>query len=82
MQSRWRGVLCGRDQQTRLSYILNIYELIRMTFNNQANADNFMSLKNHNGQFFGRRPLDLLLEGSIEKIRDTYRHIDDSIFGR
>lgn len=66
----------SRDQQTRLSYILNIYRLIRMTFNNQANVDNFMSLKNHNGQFYGRRPLDLLLEGSIENIRDTYRHID------
>ncbi len=72
----------SRDQQTRLSYILNIYQLIRMAFNNQANVDNFMSLKNYNGQFKGRRPLDLLLEGSIENIRDTYRHIEDNIFGR
>lgn len=72
----------SRDQQTRLSYILNIYRLIRMAFNNQANVDNFMSLENHNGQFNGRRPLDLLLEGSIENIRDTYRHIEDGILGR
>tara|TARA_Y100001956_G_scaffold76439_1_gene85587 strand:- start:134 stop:595 length:462 start_codon:yes stop_codon:yes gene_type:complete len=72
----------SRDQQTRLSYILNIYQLIRMAFNNQANVDNFMSLKNHNGQFKGRRPIDLLLEGSIENIRDTYRHIDELIYGR
>ena len=48
----------------------------------QANVDNFMLLKNHNGQFKGRRPIDLLLEGSIENMRDTYRHIDDLIYGR
>lgn len=70
------------DQQTRLSYILSIYQLIRVTFNNQTNVDSFMSLKNHNGQFKGRRPIDLLLEGSIENMRDTYRHIDDLIYGR
>jgi uncharacterized protein (DUF2384 family) len=29
----------SRDQQTRLSYILNIYQLIRITFNNQANVN-------------------------------------------
>lgn len=65
----------NRDQQTRLSYILNIYHSIRMTFNNTANVDNFMSLKNYNGQFNGRKPIDLLLEGSIENMRDIYRHI-------
>lgn len=72
----------SRDQQTRLSYILNIYQLIRMAFNNQANVDNFMSLTNHNGQFKGRRPIDLLLEGSIENMRDTYRHIDSFTYAR
>ncbi|WMN60697.1 hypothetical protein NI389_05180 [Pseudoalteromonas xiamenensis] len=72
----------SRDQQTRLSYILNIYQLIRMSFNNQANVDNFMSLKNYNGQFKGRRPIDMLLEGSIENMRDTYRHIDSLIYAR
>lgn len=72
----------SRDQQTRLSYILNIYRLIRMAFNNQTNVDNFMSLKKHNGLFKGKRPIDLLFEGSIENIRDTYRHIEDDIFGR
>lgn len=72
----------SRDQQTRLSYILNIYHLIRIAFNNQANIDNVMGLKNHNGQFKGRRPIDLLLEGSIENIRDTYRHIGNNILGR
>lgn len=75
-------VRLSRDQQTRLSYILNIYQLIRTMFNNQTNVDNFMSLKNLNGMFKGRRPIDLLLEGSIENIRDTYRHIEDDIFGR
>ena len=75
-------VRLSRDQQTRLSYMLNLYRLIRLAFNNQANVDNFMSLKNHNGQFNGRRPIDLLLEGSIENIRDTYQQIEDDIFGR
>ena len=72
----------SRGQQTRLSYTLNIYQLIRMAFNNQVNLDNFMSLKNHNGQFKGRWPIDLLLEGSIENIRDAYRHVDELVYGR
>ena len=65
-----------RDQQSRLSHILNIYQAIRLTFNNQTNIDNFMSLKNNNGMFNGRAPLDLLLEGSMENMIDTYKHID------
>ena len=72
----------SRDQQTRLSYILNIYQLIRLIFNNQVNVDNFMFLKNYNSEFNGRRPVDLLLEGSIENIRDTYRHIENLVNGR
>lgn len=74
-------VRLSRDQQTRLSYFLNIYQLIRTMFNNQTNVDNFISLKNHNGMFKGRHPIDLLLEGCIENIRDTYRHIGEDIFG-
>lgn len=70
----------SRDQQTRLSYILNIYQLIRLIFNNQVNIDNFMFLKNYNGEFNGRRPVDLLLEGSIENLRDTYRHIENLVY--
>lgn len=64
------------DQQSRVSYLLNIYQAIRMTFNNQVNIDKFMSLKNNNGMFAGRAPLDLLLEGSMENMIDTYKHID------
>ena len=70
------------DQRTRLSYVLNIYQCIGEMFSNPKNIDNFMSLPNHNGLFNGRRPIDLLLEGSIENIRDTYRHIDETSWAR
>lgn len=70
-----KRVRLNYDQHTRLSYVLNIYQLIREMFNNPKNIDNFVSLPNHNGLFKGRRPIDLLLEGSIENIRDTYLHI-------
>ncbi|TKB43556.1 antitoxin Xre-like helix-turn-helix domain-containing protein [Thalassotalea mangrovi] len=72
----------SHDQQTRLSYVLNIYQSIRTIFNNPTNVDNFMSLKNHNGLFQGRAPLDLLLEGSIENMMDTYKHIDSIANGQ
>ena len=64
-----------QEQQERLSYVLNIYQAIKTLFSQQANVDNFMSLKNCNGMFNGKAPLDFILEGHLDNLKYTYLHI-------
>lgn len=70
-----KQVCLNKEQQERLSYVLNIYQSIRMLFSQQANVDNFMSSKNFNGMFNGKAPLDFILEGSVDNLKYTYLHI-------
>lgn len=70
-----KQVRLTQEQQERLSYVLNIYQAIRMLFSQQTNVDNFMSLKNCNGMFNGKRPLDFILEGHLDNLKYTYLHI-------
>lgn len=76
------SVSLSREQQMRLSYILNIYECIQIIFNNQTNIDNFMSLQNHNKPFNGRKPIDLLTDGNIENFKDIYYYLESFCSGR
>lgn len=65
----------SQEQQERLSYVLNIYQAIGTMFSQQNNVDNFMSLKNCNGLFNGKAPLDFILEGHLDNLKYTYLHI-------
>lgn len=70
-----KRVRLNQEQQVRLSYVLNIYQAIRTLFSQKANVDNFMCLKNHNGMFNGKAPLDFILEGSLDNLKYTYLHV-------
>ena len=65
----------NEEQMLRLSYLLNIYEVIQQKFNNPDNKERYMSLKNHNKPFQGKTPLEYILEGSIDRLEETYQHL-------
>jgi hypothetical protein len=48
-----------QEQQQRLSLILNIHDELRQLFKNPNNLYGFMTMKNHNSSYNGRRPVDL-----------------------
>jgi hypothetical protein len=64
------------DQMTRISFILNIHAACRILFDNPENRYGFMGLRNNNGYFAGRAPIDVITSGNILDIFETYKHID------
>jgi hypothetical protein len=65
-----------RDQLTRLSYLLNMHQALRIVFENKDNVYGFMSKKNHNPFFNGRAPLDVIQGGDFSDLYETYKRID------
>jgi len=63
------------EQRVRVSYLLNIYELIVSIFNNTKNIDGFMTMKNNNEVFNGQSPLSFILSGDLEHLEITYHHV-------
>ncbi|MDX9698161.1 MAG: hypothetical protein RBT55_01140 [Rhodocyclaceae bacterium] len=63
------------DQLDRISLILNIHAALRGIFSNPENLYGFVSMKNDNVFFKGRTPLDVMSDGDIQSLRDTYHHI-------
>jgi hypothetical protein len=64
------------DQVTRISFILNIHAACGILFDNPENRYGFMGLKNNNGYFAGRAPIDVITSGNILDIFETFKHID------
>ena len=64
------------DQLDRVSYVLNIHATLRLVFDNPDNVYGFVKLANHNAFFNGRKPLDIMAEGSFASLYETYRRID------
>lgn len=65
-----------RDQLTRLSYLLNMHQALRIVFENRENVYGFMSKKNHNPYFHGRTPLEVIESGDFGALYETYKRID------
>jgi uncharacterized protein (DUF2384 family) len=65
-----------RDQFTRLSYLLNIHQALRIVFGNQDNIYGFMSKENHNPYFNGRAPLEVIESGDFAALYETYKRVD------
>jgi hypothetical protein len=65
-----------RDQLTRLSYLLNMHQALRIVFENHENVYGFMSKKNHNPYFHGRAPLEIIESGDFGALYETYKRID------
>jgi hypothetical protein len=59
----------------RISLVLNIHATLRLVFENPDNAYGFASMPNHNDFFNGRTPLEILSQGSMISLYETYRRI-------
>jgi len=64
------------DQQQRISLVLNIHASLRRVFANQENVQGFPSLQNANDFFEGRSPLEVMAQGDMISLYETYRRIE------
>ncbi len=64
------------DQIDRISMVLNMHATMRTVFENPANVYGFMGFKNDNEFFNGRSPLDIIAQGNMMALIETYRRID------
>ncbi|MFT6431059.1 MAG: hypothetical protein ACJAXR_000861 [Halopseudomonas sp.] len=65
-----------RDQLTRVSFVLNMHGTLRTVFDNPENVYGFMRMANDNPFFLGRSPLEVLGDGDIVALYETFRRID------
>lgn len=64
------------DQLTRISYVLNIHAALRVIFDNPKNVYGFMSMVNHNEYFNGRSPLEVIADGDLVSLRETWLRVN------
>lgn len=64
------------DQQQRVSLVLNIHALLRTAFKNQDNVQGFPNFKNGNDYFGGRSPLEVMAQGDLISLYETYKQIE------
>jgi len=64
------------DQMQRISFVLNIHAALRLVFDNPENIYGFPSMKNHNAFFNGRAPLDIMAQGDMISLYETFRRVD------
>jgi hypothetical protein len=64
------------DQLQRISLVLNIHAALRLTFDNPLNIYGFPGLANHNEFFNGRPPLEIMAQGDMVSLYETFRRID------
>lgn len=74
-----RGIACGSrldsDQQQRIALVLGIHGVLRSAFTNQSNVQGFPGFKNANPFFEGRTPLEVMAQGDMISLYETYRRI-------
>ena len=66
----------SREQQERVSYILNIHAGLGAVFSNPENIYGFMNISNHNSPFNGAKPIDYLITGENAEFEAVIRAID------
>ncbi|MFI8479029.1 antitoxin Xre-like helix-turn-helix domain-containing protein [Pseudomonas sp. NPDC078700] len=64
------------DQMQRISLVLNIHAALRLVFDNPDNVYGFVSMQNHNEFFNGRAPLEVMAQGDMISLYETFRRID------
>ena len=69
-------VALDADQMQRISFVLNIHAALRLVFDNPQNLYGFPALANHNEFFNGRSPLEIMAQGDMISLYETYRRID------
>ncbi|EMB2825386.1 hypothetical protein U8047_006456 [Pseudomonas aeruginosa] len=71
-----KGVKLDRDQLERASIVLNCHTSLRLIFENLENVYGFVSMENHNDFFNGRKPLEVMAQGDLLSLFETYKRID------
>lgn len=64
------------DQMQRISFVLNIHATLRMVFDNPENVYGFTGMVNDNSFFNGRTPLEIMAQGDMISLYETFRRID------
>tara|TARA_R110000822_G_scaffold114599_1_gene246249 strand:+ start:132 stop:470 length:339 start_codon:yes stop_codon:yes gene_type:complete len=64
------------DQMQRISFVLNIHATLRMVFDNPENVYGFPAMANDNSFFNGRSPLEIMAQGDMISLYETFRRID------
>jgi mannose/fructose/N-acetylgalactosamine-specific phosphotransferase system component IID len=64
------------DQMQRISFVLNIHAALRLVFDNPENVYGFPAMVNHNEFFNGRTPLEIMAQGDMISLYETFRRID------
>jgi hypothetical protein len=64
------------DQMQRISFVLNIHAALRLIFDNPDNVYGFPAMANHNEFFNGRCPLEIMAQGDMISLYETFRRID------
>ncbi len=73
--SEW-SVGLDMDQMHRISFVLNIHAALRTVFDNPYNVYGFPAMVNDNEFFNGRKPLDIMAQGDIVSLYETFRRVD------
>ncbi|AHL75700.1 hypothetical protein CH92_11520 [Stutzerimonas stutzeri] len=64
------------DQMQRISFVLNIHAALRLLFDNPDNVYGFPAMPNHNEFFNGRSPLEVMSQGDMISLYESFRRID------
>jgi hypothetical protein len=70
------AVALDADQMQRISFVLNIHAALRLVFDNPENVYGFVSMNNDNEFFNGRSPLEIMAQGDMISLYETFRRID------
>lgn len=70
------SVRLDSDQMERISIVLNIHSTLRLVFDNPENVYGFPAMTNRNEFFNGRSPLEIMAQGDMISLYETFRRID------
>lgn len=73
--NQW-SVALDADQMHRASFVLNMHAALRTVFDNPENVYGFVTMDNHNEFFNGRKPLEIMAQGDMISLYETFRRID------
>lgn len=74
-EGNW-AVNLDADQLQRVSLVLNMHSALRLVFDNPENVYGFVAMANHNEFFNGRSPLEIMAQGDMISLYETFRRID------
>ena len=60
----------------RISLVLNIHSVLRSIFDNPDNVYGFVGMRNDNRFFNGRSPLEIIAQGDLVSLHETFKCID------